>query len=46
MIDWAECLKWYARYIGWEHNNLVKDWCDWYQDNCRYFMENLDNEEE
>lgn len=46
MIDYKECLKWYAKYIRWNrkygYTDCVKELCNWYQDRCRIYLdENL-----
>jgi hypothetical protein len=37
MIDWKECLRYYARYIRWHYPFSDKQWCKWYQNNCRWY---------
>jgi len=39
MINWAECLRYYAKYIRW--NIIISDkyWCEWYQNQCRYYKD-------
>ena len=38
MIDWAETLKKYVQLIyQTRHKIIVKDFCYWYQNTCRYY---------
>lgn len=37
MIDYKECLRYYAKYIRWYLFYSDKQWCKWYQKNLRYY---------
>jgi len=39
MINFAECLRYYAKYIRWHYTFIDKDFCNWYQEKCRYYKD-------
>lgn len=38
MINYADCLRYYAKYIRWHVYNSDKYWCDYYQNQCRFYL--------
>ena len=36
MINYADCLRYYAKYIRWDYLIIRPDLCKYYQSQCRY----------
>lgn len=39
MINFAECLRYYAKHIDWSIYRSNKDLCEYYQNQCRYYKD-------
>jgi len=41
MIDWNECFRFYKKYVLSLYTGYYKDLCYWYQDSCRFYLDEV-----
>ena len=43
MIDWQETFRAYRKWITWEHNMNLSELTHWYQQRCRFYLDEVKN---
>jgi hypothetical protein len=45
MINYQETFQVYTRWITWTHNPCSHEFCNWYQNRCRIYLDEYPTEE-
>jgi hypothetical protein len=45
MINWQETFRAYQKWITWEHNTNLSDLCHWYQNRCRIYLDEYEEQD-
>lgn len=43
MINYQETLKYYSEWFDCDNQEITKDFCNYYQENCRFYIDEYKN---